>query len=396
MIPPVMPTYRPFDLAIARGEGVYVWDEADRRYLDFNAGIATLALGHAHPALIAALTAQAHKVWHTSNVFRIPGQIRLAERLVAASFADTVFFTNSGAEAVECAIKTARRHFSAAGAPHRQRIITFSGAFHGRTIAALAAGGNPAHLEGFGDPAPGFDQVPFGDHDALHAAVGPETAAVLVEPVQGEGGVRLVPDQCLQGLRAFCDEHGLLLMFDEVQCGMGRTGKLFAHEWAGVRPDIVATAKGLGSGFPLGACLATERAAAGMTLGAHGSTLGGNPLAMAVGNAVLDHLLADGFLAHVREMGALLETGLAAVVEANPSVLEEVRGRGLLRAVRCRGDNREVLEACLANGLLAAAGADQVLRLLPPLIVEPGHIEEACARLGRACQDVAAQRGGAS
>ncbi|MEL7028838.1 MAG: aspartate aminotransferase family protein [Pseudomonadota bacterium] len=391
MISPVMPTYRPFDLAIERGEGVYVWDQNARRYLDFNSGIAASALGHAHPAMVQALTEQAQKVWHTSNIFTIPGQRALAERLVAATFADTVFFTNSGTEAIECAIKTARKHFAASGRPERQRIVTFQGAFHGRSLAAIAAGGNPAYVDGFGEPLGGFDHVPFADHEAVKAAVGPYTAAILIEPVQGEGGVRAVPTQCLRGLRELCDEHGLLLIYDEVQCGMGRTGKLFAHEWAETAPpDILAAAKGIGSGFPLGACLATASAASGMTVGTHGSTLGGNPLAMAVGGAVLDVMMADGFLEHVQEMGGLLDQRLGGVVDEFPDVLEEVRGLGLLRAVRCRGDNRALLKACVDNGLLAAAGGDRVLRLLPPLIVQATHISEAMEKLTAACADVRA------
>ncbi|MEM1102783.1 MAG: aspartate aminotransferase family protein [Pseudomonadota bacterium] len=390
----VMPTYRPFDVAFVRGEGAYVWDEAGRRYLDFNAGIAASALGHAHPAMVAALSEQAQKIWHTSNIFRIPGQVELADRLTAATFADLVFFTNSGAEAIECAIKTARKYFSARGEGNRQRVITFDGAFHGRTLGALAAGGNAAYLDGFGEPLSGFDQVAFGDHEALEAAIGPHTAAILVEPIQGEGGVRALPPQCLTGLRRLCSERGLLLIYDEVQCGMGRTGALFAHQRAeGAAPDIMAVAKGIGSGFPLGASLATSDAASGMVVGTHGSTLGGNPLAMAVGGAVLDVMLADGFLSSVVALGDALGARLERVVADYPDQLAEVRGAGLLRAVQCKHDNRVLLNACIDRGLLAAGGGDNVLRLVPPLIIDESHLAEAETLLRAALDDVAAGEG---
>ncbi len=374
-------TYGRSPFAVESGEGVWLTASDGKRYLDFTSGIAVNALGHAHPALVGALKEQADKLWHTSNAFRIPGQERLAERLAAVTFADRVFFTNSGAEAVECAIKTARRHHYVNGAPERQRIITFAGAFHGRTLATVAAGGNPAHTEGF-DPLPdGFDQVPFGDIAAVKAAIGPSTAAILAEPVQGEGGVRALPISTLRELRRLCDDNGLLLILDEVQTGIGRTGRLFAHEWAGVTPDIMAVAKGLGGGFPIGACLATEEAAKGMTQGTHGSTFGGNPLAMAVGNAVLDVVLADGFLENVRRAALYFKQRLAGVVDAHPDLVDELRGEGLLIGLHCVRPNKEIIAALRDAGLLAMGASDNVVRLLPPLIVTEADIDEAIARV---------------
>jgi acetylornithine/N-succinyldiaminopimelate aminotransferase len=395
VITAVLPTYQRADLAFERGEGAWLVSEQGRRYLDFAAGIAVTALGHAHPHLVRALTEQAQKLWHTSNLFRIPGQERLAERLVAATFADTVFFGNSGAEALECAIKMARKYHSFTGTPERWRVITFEGAFHGRTLATIAAGGQAKHLEGFGPPVPGFDQVPFGDHEALKAAIGPETAAILVEPVQGEGGIRPVPPQCLRGLRELCDANNLLLIFDEVQCGMGRTGKLFAHEWAGVTPDIMAVAKALGGGFPVGACLATEKAAVGMVAGSHGSTYGGNPLAMAVGNAVLDVILEEGFLERVNDAALRLRQGLAMLADAHPTVIEEVRGQGLMLGLKVRPPNREVMAALREKGLLSVAGGDNVIRLLPPLIIGEAEISQAIAIIDEACRALAETAGAA-
>ena len=311
MITPVLPTYKRAPLAFDHGKGMRVYTEDGKEYLDFGAGVAVTSLGHAHPHLVEALTEQARKLWHTSNLYVIPGQEKLAHRLTEATFADTVFFTNSGAEALECAIKMARKFHAAKGAPERYRIITFEGAFHGRTLATIAAGGQAKYLEGFGPKVEGFDQVPFGDEKALLAAITEATAGILIEPIQGEGGLRVLPPGKLKRLREIADEHGLLLILDEVQCGVGRTGKLFAHEWAGIKPDIMAIAKGIGGGFPVGACLATEEAAQGMTAGTHGSTFGGNPLAMAVGNAVLDVILADGFLDHVKKSGLALKQRLA-------------------------------------------------------------------------------------
>ena len=391
MIPPLLPTYARAPLAFERGEGPYLIATDGRRFLDFAAGIAVNALGHAHPHLVAALTAQASKLWHTSNLYQVPGQQLLAERLVAATFADTVFFGNSGAEAIECAIKIARKFHAARGEPQRFRIITFEGAFHGRTLATLAAGGQKKYLEGFGPKVDGFDQVPFGDLDSVKRAIGPETAGILIEPIQGEGGVRCVPAETLRALKVFCDEHGLMLIFDEIQCGMGRTGKLFAHEWAGVTPDIMAIAKALGGGFPVGACLATERAAAGMTTGTHGSTFGGNPLAMSIGNAVLDVVLEPAFLEHVNKIANYLKQQLAMIADRNGSVIEEVRGQGLLLGLKCKVPNTLLVDALRERGMLAVGGGDNVVRILPPLIITQEHVREAIAILNDACASLAHQ-----
>jgi len=377
VISAVLPTYAPADIAFERGEGVYLFDTDGRRYLDFASGIGVDALGHAHPKLVRALHKQAEKLWHCANLYQIPGQIRLAERLVAASFADTVFFCNSGAEAVECGLKMVRRYHHANDAPERYRVLAFEGAFHGRTLAALAAGGQEKHLDGFGPAMDGFDHVPFLNLNALRAAIKPTTAAILVEPVQGESGIRPIDADNLQRLRAIADEFGLLLFFDEVQCGMGRTGKLFAHEWAGITPDILATAKGLGGGFPVGACLANERAASGMTPGSHGSTFGGNPLAMAVANAVLDEILSEGFLAHVQRSGAALKQRLEKVVQRAPTVFTEVRGVGLMAGLKAVPPCRDLVDQLRREGLLTVAAGDDVVRFLPPLIIEDAHIEEA-------------------
>lgn len=389
MIPAVLPTYAPADLAFERGEGVYLFDADGRQYLDFASGIGVDALGHAHPRLVGVLQEQAAKLWHCANLYRIPDQERMAERLVAASFADSVFFCNSGAEAVECGLKMARRYHHANGAPERYRILGFEGAFHGRTLATIAAGGQAKHLEGFGPPMDGFDHVPFQNINALRAAIGPETAAILVEPVQGESGIRAIDAENLQRLRQTADEFGLLLFFDEVQCGMGRTGKLFAHEWAGVTPDILATAKGLGGGFPVGACLANERAAAAMTPGSHGSTFGGNPLAMAVANAVLDVLLEEGFLAHVQAMGNALKARLEEIVAAAPNVFTEVRSAGLMLGLKAVPPCRDLVERLRREGLLTVAAGDNVVRMLPPLIIEEAHVEEAAGLLARVAAEVA-------
>lgn len=381
----VLPTYARSDLAFVRGEGAWLETADGRRFLDFGSGIAVNALGHAHPHLVAALRDQAERLWHVSNLYRIPDQERLAERLCATSFAERVFFANSGAEAVEAAIKMARRFHHAQGAPERYRLITFEGAFHGRTLATIAAGGQPKHLEGFGPPVEGFDQVPFGDLDAVAAAIGPATAGVLVEPVQGEGGLRVLPDASLRRLRALCDTHGLLLVLDEVQCGMGRTGRLFAHEWAGIAPDIMAVAKALGGGFPLGACLASERAAAGMGPGSHGSTFGGNPLAMAVGNAVLDVVLAEGFLDRVAAAGERLRHALGALVQRHGEVIAELRGRGLMLGLKCHLPAADLIAALRAQNLLTVGAGDNVVRLLPPLTVTDAEIDEAVRRIDLAC-----------
>ena len=379
-----MPTYTRADLAFERGEGAWLVAENGDRYLDFAAGVAVNVLGHAHPHLVAALTEQARKVWHVSNLYRVPDAERLAERLCAESFADLVFFSNSGAEAMEGAIKVARKYQSANGQPERYRIITFEGAFHGRTLATLAAGGQKKHLDGFGPVVDGFDQVPLDDAAAVRRTVGPQTAAILIEPIQGEGGVRTPSTQFLKALRQICDEHGLLLIFDEVQTGIGRTGHLFAYQKVGVTPDIMALAKGLGGGFPLGACLATAEAANGMTAGTHGSTFGGNPLAMAAGNAVLDVVLAPGFLERVQQTALLFKQRLAEVKDRHPAVIAEVRGDGFLIGVRALVPAGDLVDALRAEQLLTVAAGDNVVRLLPPLIVGEPEIAEAVARLDRA------------
>jgi acetylornithine/N-succinyldiaminopimelate aminotransferase len=377
---PLYDTYNRVPIVFERGHGVWLETPEGERYLDFAAGIAVNSLGHTHPHLVEALKAQADRLWHLSNVHEIPDQSRLAERLTEVTFADKVFFTNSGAEALECAIKTARRHFFVNGQPERYRIVTIEGAFHGRTLATIAAGGQPKYLEGFGPKVEGFDQVPFGDHEALKAAITGETAAILVEPVQGEGGIRPLPNECMRGLRELCDEHGILLILDEVQSGVGRTGKLFAHEWAGIEPDIMAVAKGIGGGFPFGACLATASAADGMTLGTHGTTYGGNPLAMAVGNAVLDVILDDGFLPHVNDVALVLRQGLASLKDRYPDLIADVRGSGLMLGIKCAKSNADLVAAMRSEHLLAVPAGDNVVRLLPPLIVTTEEAREALAR----------------
>jgi acetylornithine/N-succinyldiaminopimelate aminotransferase len=390
----LLPTYARVDLAFERGEGVWLVATDGERYLDLASGVAVNALGHAHPQLVAAITAQANKVWHVSNLFRVPEAERLAARLCEASFADMVFFTNSGAEAMECAIKMARKYQSASHQPDRFRIITYEGAFHGRTLAALAAGGQKKYLDGFGPVVEGFDQVPFCDLEATKQAIGPATAAILLEPIMGEGGVRVVPPEFLKAVRRLCDQNGLLLMFDEVQTGMGRTGELFAYQRTGVVPDIMALAKALGGGFPLGACLATAEAAKGMTAGTHGSTFGGNPLAMAVGNAVLDVMLAPGFLDRVRRTGLVFKQKLAEIKDRYPAVVAEVRGEGLLVGLRAVVPNAELVDELRAERMLTAAAGDNVVRLLPPLIASEDEIAEAVRRIERACDRLAkAHRG---
>lgn len=374
-------TFARIPLVFERGEGSWLVTDKGERYLDFAAGIAVNSLGHGHPHLVSALTEQAGKLWHLSNLYEIPEQTRLAERLVAASFADKVFFANSGAEALECAIKTARRYHHANGQPERYRTITFEGAFHGRTLATIAAGGQQKYLEGFGPKVDGFDQVPFDDMEALEKAIKPETGAILVEPVQGEGGIRLLSGPSLKRLRELCDKHGLLLIFDEVQCGIGRTGKLFAYEWGGIAPDIMAVAKGIGGGFPLAACLATEEAAKGMTAGVHGTTFGGNPLAMAVGNAVLDVVLADGFLDEVQRKALLFKQGLAAIADEFGGVIEGIRGAGLMLGLKCALPAGEVNNALRGEKLLAVPAGDNVIRLLPPLTVTDEEIQQGLARI---------------
>ncbi|MGI9481710.1 MAG: aspartate aminotransferase family protein [Hyphomicrobiales bacterium] len=384
-------TYSLTEFALVKGQGTRVWADNGQEYLDFGAGIAVNSLGHAHPHLVETLQDQATKLWHVSNLYRIAGQERLADRLTDATFADKVFFCNSGAEAMECAIKVARKYHAEKGNPERYKVVTFEGAFHGRTLATIAAGGQEKHLAGFGPKVEGFDQVPFEDVDALNAAITPETAAILIEPIQGEGGVRPVSGEFLRKLRKICDEHGLLLIFDEVQTGMGRTGTLFAHEQAGVTPDIMGTAKGIGGGFPLGACLATEDAASGMTVGSHGSTFGGNPLACAVGNAVLDIMLEDGFLASVREKARSLNQKLGGLVGSHPDVFEAVTGEGLLLGLKCKKPVGEVMNMAVKHGLLTVSAGNNVLRLAPPLVVSDEEIEKAVKLLDEAACELEAE-----
>lgn len=382
---PLLPTYARADVAFERGDGAWLHASDGERYLDFGAGIAVCLLGHSHPHLVQALVEQGQKLWHVSNLFRIPEAERLGQRLVDATFADYVFFTNSGAEAVEGAIKTARKYHAANGAPERYRLVTFEGAFHGRTLATIAAGGNPKYIEGFGPKVEGFDPVPYGDLDAVEAAIGPETAGVLVEPIQGEGGVRAPPPGFLRALRELCDRRGLLLVLDEVQSGMGRTGKLFAHEHMGVTPDVMAVAKGIGGGFPLGAFLATREAGKGMTLGSHGTTYGGNPLAMSVGNAVLDVVLAPGFIEQVAQTGLVLKQRLAALKDQHPRVIAEVRGEGLMLGLKTHLPPGDFAVAARAERMLVIPAGDNVVRLLPPLNIGETEMSEAIARLDRAC-----------
>ncbi|WEZ84617.1 aspartate aminotransferase family protein [Rhizobium sp. 32-5/1] len=385
---PLFDTYARAPLRFERGEGVWLIAEDGTRYLDFAAGVAVNSLGHAHPHLVSALKDQADKVWHLSNLYEVPGQEKLAARMTEATFADKVFFTNSGAEALECAIKTARRYHFAKGQPEKFHIITFEGAFHGRTLATIAAGGQAKYLEGFGPKAPGFYQVPFADIAALKEAISEETAAILIEPIQGEGGIRVASKEFLQELRALCDEYGLLLIFDEVQCGIGRTGKLFAYEATGIAPDIMAVAKGIGGGFPLGACLATAEAAAGMVAGTHGSTYGGNPLAMAVGNAVLDVVLEEGFLEHVSDVSLVFRQGLASLQDRFPDVIEEVRGEGLMLGIKAKVPSADLLKAIRAEKLLAVPAGENVIRLLPPLITTAAEAREGLARIERAAEQL--------
>ncbi|MFT7576696.1 MAG: acetylornithine/N-succinyldiaminopimelate aminotransferase [Alphaproteobacteria bacterium] len=382
--PAVMGTYGRINVVFDRGEGSWLIAKGGERYLDFGSGIAVNTLGHAHPRLVAALTEQAGKVWHTSNLYRIDGQERLAENLVANTFADKVFFCNSGAEACEGAIKLARRYHFAKGNPERNRVITFEGCFHGRTLATIAAAGNPKHLEGFGPEMPGFDHVATLDVEAARAAVGPETAAIMIEPIQGEGGIRNVPVEVLQGLRALCDEHGILLIIDEVQTGVGRTGKLFAHEWAGITPDVMPIAKGIGGGFPLGAILATEDAAQGMVPGTHGSTFGGNPLAVAVGAEVLDAVLEDGFMDGVQAKSLRLRQELARLQDEHPDMIEDIRGSGLLLGVKLKAPLGDVVNACFDEKLLTVVAGDNVMRLIPPLNVTDEELVDAVNRIGAA------------
>jgi acetylornithine/N-succinyldiaminopimelate aminotransferase len=382
----IMGVYSRTPLAFERGEGARLFTTDGEAYLDCMAGIAVNALGHANPKLVQAVKDQAEKLWHVSNIFTIPGQEKLAKVLTDATFADEVFFTNSGAEAIECAIKTARKYHWAKGHPERIDIIGFEGSFHGRTLAAVNASGNASYLEGFGPRMPGFVQLPYGDHDALKAAIGPTTAAIIIEPVQGEGGARALPDVCLRGLRKLCDDNGILLILDEIQCGLGRTGKLFAYEWAGVEPDIMAVAKALGGGFPVGACLATAEAGSGMTVGSHGSTYGGNPLAMAVGLAAMEELNSPELLAHVNELAGYFTQQFSGLKERFPDVIADIRGKGLLIGLKLVTPNREFMQHARDQHLLIAGGGDNCVRLLPPLNLTFEEAREAVEKLERACE----------
>ena len=387
----IMGVYQRAPLAFERGEGVRLYGDDGRDYLDCVAGIAVNGLGHCHPVLVKALKDQADKLWHVSNIYRIPGQEELAERLCAHTFADMAFFTNSGTEAVELALKVARKYQSAAGYPERIDIITFEGAFHGRTYAAVTAGGNPSYIEGFGPKLPGYITVPFGDMEALKAAVGPTTAAILLEPVQGEGGARAFSDADLRTMRALCDEQGALLMYDEIQCGMGRTGKLFAYEWSGVVPDVMCVAKALGGGFPVGACLTSRKAGEAMTVGSHGSTYGGNPLAMAVAIAAFDEIAKPEMLAHVNDVAGYFNQQLSGLLDRYPDIIEEIRGKGLLIGLKLKPSNREFMAVARDNQLLIAGGGENCVRLLPPLIITQDEAREAIEKLEAACEAVRRQ-----
>ena len=390
MISSILPTYNRAPLAFVSGMGSWLTTDDDQQYLDLGAGIAVNSLGHAHPALVAALTSQANKLWHTSNLYQIPAQQKLADQLVDLTFADTVFFTNSGTEACELAVKMARKYFFDKGEPERVEIITFDGSFHGRSSAGIAAAGSEKLTKGFGPVLGGFIHVPFGVHEALHSAVSEKTAAVMIEPIQGEGGIRQVPDQCLKGLRNFCDKNGVLLILDEVQCGVGRSGKLFAHEWAGIEPDIMMVAKGIGGGFPIGAVLATQEAASGMTAGTHGSTYGGNPLGCAVGSAVLATVSDPAFLMDVARKAAAMRQGLEGLVSQFSDVFDGVTGSGLMLGLKCRASNIEVVNAGYDVGVLTVPAAENVVRLLPPLNILDEDIIIALEKLEKASQIVRA------
>jgi len=382
----ILGTYARRPVSFSHGKGCYLFSTSNDKYLDFVSGIAVNALGHCHDHLVKTVQDQAEKLWHVSNAFEIPEQEKLAQRLVENTFADYVIFMNSGAEATEASIKIARKYFFEKGQPEKNRIITFKGAFHGRTLASLFAANNPDHIKGFEPKVEGFDQVDFGDHEALKKAINKNTAAIMVETILGEGGIKIIPDQCLQGLRKLCDEHDLLLILDEVQCGIGRSGKFFAFDWAGIEPDIVPIAKGIGGGFPVGACLVNKKAGSGMKPGNHGSTFGGNPLAMSAGNAVLDIILEKGFLENVIKIGEYFEAQLLKLKEKYPSVIEEVRGKGLLRGIKLKSDNAKFLNELFEHKMLAVKASENVVRLLPPLIVKEKEIDEAISIIEKVCE----------
>lgn len=383
----ILGTYKRRNIAFARGKGTYVYSTKGEKFLDFVSGIAVNSLGHCHPHLVKTIQAQSKKLWHVSNVFTIPEQERLAKRLTENTFADYVIFQNSGAEATEASIKVARKYFYEIGKPGRNRIITFSGAFHGRTLASLFAANNKEHTLGFGPKVEGFDQVPFGDHEALKKAITKKTAAIMIETIQGEGGIRVIPNYCLKGLRKLCDQHGILLILDEVQCGVGRTGKFFAFEWAGVEPDIVPIAKGIGGGFPVGACLVNKKVAVGMKPGTHGSTFGGNPLAMSIGNAVLDIILKKGFLENVQKVGKYFENHLNEIKDKYPDIIQEIRGIGLLRGIKLKVDTAKFLDHLFKNKMLGVKASDNVIRLLPPLTVTKKEIDQAIKIIIKTCKE---------
>jgi len=395
VFPALLPTYNRTDVAFVRGEGSYLFAEDGKRYLDFGAGIAVNAFGHAHPRLLKALTDQAAKLWHTSNLYRVPGQENLSKKLVAATFADTCFFTNSGTEAIELAIKMARRCQFVSGHPERFHIVSFEGAFHGRTYAAINAGGNEKYLEGFGPRMPGFVQIAAGDLEAVNKVVGPETAAIIIEPLQGEGGVRVIAPQFLRGLRKLCDDKGLLLIFDEIQTGLGRTGKFFAYDWLGITPDIMTVAKALGGGFPVGAVLATAQAAKGMTVGTHGTTYGGNPLGMAVANEAIDMILEPGFLDHVNKVANYLHQQLGALVAAHPSVFEGVRGQGLMVGLKMKLPSSDFIAMARTNGLIVLPAGDNVVRMLPPLTLSEAEAREGIEVLNKTASQMEAEKAAA-
>jgi len=395
VFPALLPTYNRTDVAFVRGEGSYLFAEDGKRYLDFGAGIAVNAFGHAHPRLLKALTDQAAKLWHTSNLYRVPGQESLSKKLVAATFADTCFFTNSGTEAIELAIKMARRCQFVSGHPERFHIVSFEGAFHGRTYAAINAGGNEKYLEGFGPRMPGFVQIAAGDLEAVNKVVGPETAAIIIEPMQGEGGVRVISPQFLRGLRKLCDDKGLLLIFDEIQTGLGRTGKFFAYDWLGITPDIMTVAKALGGGFPVGAVLATAQAAKGMTVGTHGTTYGGNPLGMAVANEAIDMILEPGFLDHVNKVANYLHQQLGALVAAHPSVFEGVRGQGLMVGLKMKLPSSDFIAMARTNGLIVLPAGDNVVRMLPPLTLSEAEAREGIEVLNKTASQMEAEKAAA-
>ena len=384
----ILETYARRPLSFSHGKGCYLYSTSNEKYLDFVSGIAVNALGHCHSHLVEVIQKQAEKLWHVSNAFEIPEQEKLAKRLVDNTFADHVVFMNSGAEATEASIKIARKYFYEKGQAHKNRIITFKGAFHGRTLASLFAANNSEHIKGFGPKVDGFDQVSFGDHEGLKKAINENTAAIMVESILGEGGIKVIPSECLIGLRKICDEKNLLLILDEVQCGIGRTGKFLAFEWSGIKPDIVPIAKAIGGGFPIGACLVNKKAGSGMKPGSHGSTFGGNPLAMSVGNAVLDIILQKGFLSNVIALGEYFEGELLKIKEKFPNIIEDIRGKGLLKGVKLKVDNLKFMNLLFENKLLVVKASENVIRLLPPLIVNKSEIDESISIIHKTCEQV--------